>query len=111
MGVYQEDAKGNPVYNFQYVDQTVRCIVALTHQPFVELGFMPSALASGKDTVFWWKGNITPPKSYDKWAGLITALIRHWEQRYGKDEVKTWYFEVWNEPDISRSTHLLSKST
>ena len=100
MGVYQEDAKGNPAYNFQYVDQLYDALLRLHIKPFVELGFMPSALASGKDTVFWWKGNITPPKSYDKWAGLITALIRHWEQRYGRDEVKTWYFEVWNEPDI-----------
>jgi xylan 1,4-beta-xylosidase len=100
MGVYQEDAKGNPVYNFQYIDQLYDALLRLHIKPFVELGFMPSALASGKDTVFWWKGNITPPKSYDKWAGLITALVRHWEQRYGSDEVKTWYFEVWNEPDI-----------
>ena len=100
MGVYQEDAKGNPAYNFQYVDQLYDELLRLHIKPFVELGFMPSALASGKDTVFWWKGNITPPKSYDKWAGLITALIRHWEQRYGKEEVRTWYFEVWNEPDI-----------
>ncbi len=100
MGVYREDTKGNPIYNFQYIDQLYDALLRLHIKPFVELGFMPNALASGKETVFWWKGNITPPKSYDKWAGLITALVRHWEQRYGKDEVKTWYFEVWNEPDI-----------
>jgi len=101
MGVYQEDAKGNPIYNFQYIDQLYDALLRLHIKPFVELGFMPSALASGKETVFWWKGNITPPKSYDKWAGLITSLVRHWEQRYGVDEVKTWYFEVWNEPDLT----------
>lgn len=100
MGVYREDAKGNSIYNFQYIDELYDALLRLHIKPFVELGFMPSALASGKDTVFWWKGNITPPKSYDKWAALITALVRHWEQRYGTDEVKTWYFEVWNEPDI-----------
>jgi xylan 1,4-beta-xylosidase len=100
MGVYQEDAKGNPIYNFQYVDELYDALLRLHIKPFVELGFMPSALASGKDTVFWWKGNVTPPKSYDKWAALITALVRHWEQRYGTEELKTWYFEVWNEPDI-----------
>jgi xylan 1,4-beta-xylosidase len=100
MGVYREDAKGNPIYNFQYIDQLYDALLRLHIKPFVELGFMPSALASGKETVFWWNGNITPPKSYDKWAGLITALVRHWEQRYGVDEVKTWYFEVWNEPDL-----------
>ena len=100
MGVYQQDAKGDPIYNFQYIDQLYDALLRLHIKPFVELGFMPSALASGKDTVFWWKGNVTPPNSYDKWAGLITALVQHWEQRYGAAEVKTWYFEVWNEPDI-----------
>ncbi len=100
MGVYQEDAKGNPIYNFQYIDQLYDALLRLHIKPFVELGFMPSALASGRQTIFWWKVNVTPPESYDKWAGLITALVRHWEQRYGTDEVKTWYFEVWNEPDI-----------
>ena len=100
MGVYREDAKGNPIYNFQYIDQLYDALLRLHIKPFVELGFMPYALASGTQTVFWWRGNVTPPKSYDKWAGLITALVRHWEGRYGPDEVKTWYFEVWNEPDI-----------
>src|SRR4030042_2495608 len=62
---------------------------------------MPPALASGNQLMFWWKGNVTPPKSYEKWADLIRNMVLHWEQRYGRDEVKTWYFEVWNEPDLS----------
>ena len=61
---------------------------------------MPQALASGNKTIFWWKGNVTPPKSYDKWADLIRHLVTHFQERYGHDEVKTWYFEVWNEPDL-----------
>jgi xylan 1,4-beta-xylosidase len=69
-------------------------------KPFVELGFMPKALASGKQTIFWWKGNITPPKDYQKWEDLIRNLTVHFTQRYGTEEVKTWYFEVWNEPNL-----------
>ena len=62
MGVYQEDAKGNPIYNFQYIDQLYDALLRLHIKPFVELGFMPSALASGRQTIFWWKGNVTPPE-------------------------------------------------
>jgi xylan 1,4-beta-xylosidase len=69
-------------------------------RPFVEFGFMPQRLASGEKTIFWWKGNITPPRDHDKWAKLIEALVRHWTDRYGKDEVRRWYFEVWNEPNL-----------
>jgi xylan 1,4-beta-xylosidase len=101
MGVYKEDGQGNPIYNWQYIDKLHDFLLSVRLKPFVELGFMPSALASADKTVFWWKGNITPPKSYEKWADFIRALTRHFEERYGRDEVKTWYFEVWNEPDLS----------
>jgi xylan 1,4-beta-xylosidase len=62
---------------------------------------MPGALASGRQTIFWWRGNVTPPKDYEKWAALIRTLVLHFTERYGVDEVKTWYFEVWNEPNLS----------
>jgi xylan 1,4-beta-xylosidase len=101
MGVFSYDRKGNPIYNFQYIDVLYDYILSIGMKPFVELGFMPSALASGKETIFWWKGNVTPPKDYDQWAGLIKALTQHYTDRYGADEVKTWYFEVWNEPNLS----------
>jgi len=100
MGVYKEDTDGNPRYNFQYIDPLYDALLALHIRPFVELSFMPSQLASGKQTVFWYKGNITPPKDMKKWEGLIRALITHWKQRYGEDEISRWYFEVWNEPDL-----------
>ena len=61
---------------------------------------MPEPLASGKQTIFWWKGNVTPPKSYEQWADLIEHLTRHLTERYGADEVRKWYFEVWNEPNL-----------
>ncbi|HNW51587.1 MAG TPA: hypothetical protein PKH79_10935 [Prolixibacteraceae bacterium] len=101
MGVYREDRNGNPEYNYQYIDVLYDYILSIGMKPFVELGFMPSALASGTETIFWWKGNVTPPKDYDKWADLISNLTQHFTDRYGADEVKTWYFEVWNEPNLS----------
>ncbi len=101
MGVYKEDEKGNPVYNYQYIDALYDFILSINMKPFVELGFMPSALASGPETIFWWKGNVTPPKDYKKWGDLISNLTTHFTERYGSEEVKTWYFEVWNEPNLT----------
>ncbi|WP_291103741.1 MULTISPECIES: GH39 family glycosyl hydrolase [unclassified Flavobacterium] len=101
MGVYHEDSKGNPQYNYQYIDALYDFILSIKMKPFVELGFMPSALASGNQTIFWWKGNVTPPKDYKKWEDLIRNLTIHFTERYGADEVKSWYFEVWNEPNLS----------
>jgi xylan 1,4-beta-xylosidase len=99
MGVYSED-RGVPVYNFQYTDALYDALLAQHIRPFVELSFMPSALASGPQTVFWWKGNITPPRDMAKWNGLIKAFVTHLQSRNGVDEVNHWYFEVWNEPDL-----------
>ncbi len=101
MGVYREDRNGNPQYNFMYIDVLFDYLHDIGVKPFVELGFMPQALASGNRTIFWWRGNVTPPKDYDKWAALIRNLVLHWTERYGADEVKTWYFEVWNEPNLT----------
>ena len=100
MGVYTEDKQGNPQINFQYIDSLYDALLKLHIRPFVELTFMPSKLASGTSTVFWWKGNTSPPKDPAKWAMLIRALIDHWKQRYGEAEMLQWYYEVWNEPDI-----------
>lgn len=100
MGVYSEDKNGQPIYNFQYVDALYDAILKTGMKPFVELSFMPQALASSNKFVFWWKGNITPPKDYGKWERFIEALVKHWTARYGADEVKQWYFEVWNEPNL-----------
>lgn len=101
MAVYSEDNKGNPVYNYQYVDVLYDYLLSIGMKPFVELGFMPTALASGNKTIFWWRGNVTPPKDYKKWGDLIRNLTQHFTGRYGADEVKTWYFEVWNEPNLN----------
>ena len=101
MGVYKEDKNGKPEYNYMYIDVLFDFLQSIGMKPFVELGFMPSALASGNKTIFWWRGNVTPPKDYEKWEALIRNLTQHFTERYGADEVKTWYFEVWNEPNLS----------
>lgn len=102
MGVYFEDKSGNPVYNWQYIDKLFDLLLSIKIKPFVEFGFMPNALASGPNTIFWWKGNVTPPKDYNKWSDLITNLVLHFKERYGEKEVRTWYFEVWNEPNLKQ---------
>lgn len=100
MGVYFEDKQGNPIYNWQYVDELFDFLESIGMKPFVELGFMPGALASGTQTIFWWRGNVTPPKDYAKWENFIAAFVRHCAERYGTEEVRSWYFEVWNEPNL-----------
>ena len=101
MGVYQEDKQGRPIYNWQYVDELFDFLQGIGMKPFVELGFMTRALASGKSTIFWYKANVTPPKDYAKWEAFIAAFVHHVTERYGPPEVRSWYFEVWNEPNLS----------
>jgi xylan 1,4-beta-xylosidase len=101
MGVYDEDAQGQPVYNFAYVDQAYDALLADGVRPFVELSFMPKKLAAGKILhPFWYKPNVAPPKDWAKWNDLIAGFARHLIDRYGIDEVSKWYFEVWNEPNL-----------
>ncbi len=100
MRVYTEDKNGNPVLNWQYIDKLFDFLLSIGIRPFVEFSFMPANLASGTKTIFWWKANVSKPKSYEKWDELITQLVLHWQERYGKEEVAKWYFEVWNEPDL-----------
>lgn len=100
MGVYLEDKNGEPIYNWQYVDMVYDALLERNIKPFVEVGFMPKLLANGTQTVFWWETNVNPPKDYDKWYALVHAFALHLEERYGRDEVNTWHFEIWNEPNI-----------
>ena len=101
MGVYTQGPKGEPEYNFSYVDQVYDGLLANGVRPFVELSFMPRQLAA-RDIrqSFWYRPIVSPPKDYGRWDALITAFARHLVQRYGIDEVRQWYFEVWNEPNL-----------
>ncbi len=101
LGVYSENKQGNPRYNWQYIDDVYDYLLSIGIRPFVEIGFMPNALAAGDRTIFWWNANVSTPKDYTKWDNLITALVQHWTDRYGVEEVKKWRFEIWNEPQLS----------
>jgi xylan 1,4-beta-xylosidase len=101
VGVYGEDAAETPIYNFSYVDQIYDGLLENGVRPFVELSFMPSALAATQTLhSFWYKPVISPPKDWKKWEDLVSHLAQHLLDRYGIDEVSQWYFEVWNEPNI-----------
>ena len=88
-------------YSFFNCDQVFDYLLSIGMRPFVELSFMPSALASGTKTVFSYEANITPPRDYKQWSRLIEALVSHCVERYGNEEVSEWFFEVWNEPNLS----------
>lgn len=103
MAIYQEykDENGeiHAEYNFTYLDRVMDSYREVGLRPFLELGFMPEKMASGDQTVFYWKGNVTPPKNYGAWRDLVQALLRHLLERYGEDVV-SWPIEVWNEPNL-----------
>lgn len=88
------------LYSFFNADQIVDFLLSIGMKPFVELSFMPKALASGDKTVFNYEANVTPPRDYKEWAALVRRLISHWVDRYGVHEVREWFFEVWNEPNL-----------
>ena len=88
-------------YSFFNTDQIFDFLLSISMKPFVELSFMPSALASGAQTVFHYGANVAPPSDHAQWAVLIRKLVSHWVERYGVDEVRQWFFEVWNEPNLT----------
>ncbi len=108
---YTIDESGKPIYDWKIVDQIFDTYVKAGAKPFVEIGFMPEAL-SVKPQPYkhnWQPGNqysdiflgwAYPPKDYSKWAELVRQWVLHSVERYGKEEVLTWYWELWNEPDI-----------
>src|SRR3984893_3362535 len=102
VGLYDEDKDGQPIYNFSYVDQIYDGLLQNHVRPFIELSFMPKKLTSDPNAVhaFWYKQNVAPPKDWNKWEQLVEQFTRHLVERYGLAEVSTWYFEVWNEPNI-----------
>src|SRR5688572_19175611 len=111
--VYAEDADGRPVYDWTILDQIVNTYMARKMKPFVQLGFMPEALSSapaGTPYRHFWKpgdpyndiytGWTYAPKDYKKWEELCYQVTKHLVSKYGRREVESWWFELWNEPDI-----------
>src|SRR5690606_36473691 len=100
IGIYNEDASGNPSYDFTRSDDIFDFLVENDIAPIVEHASMPAALAADPgQTVFDWKMIVSPPKDYAKWQALVQAFVQHSVDRYGAEVVQRWYFEVWNEPE------------
>jgi xylan 1,4-beta-xylosidase len=110
--IYTEDASGKPVYDFTITDRIFDTYLNAGAKPYVEIGFMPQALSTKPDpyTPTWIPGARNdqyyigwsyPPKDFDKWSELVYQWVKHTVQKYGRAEVESWYWEVWNEPDIA----------
>ena len=106
--IYTEDAAGKPVYSWTILDRIFDTFRAAGIKPLVEVGFMPEALSTHpqpyrhnfpQGSVF--TGWTYPPKDYQKWSEVVFQFVQHLRERYGDAEVKTWLWEVWNEPDIA----------
>ncbi len=104
---YTEDAAGRPVYDWQIVDRILETYLQAGAKPFVEIGFMPEAMSTHpepyrhhwpKDELY--SGWTYPPRDFKKWAELVYQLVLHCIAKYGKEEVRSWDWEVWNEPNI-----------
>ncbi|MEP7267820.1 MAG: beta-xylosidase [Saprospiraceae bacterium] len=105
---YTEDLGGKPIYNWVVVDSIIDSYIQLGMKPLVEIGFMPKALSSKPEPYehYWsiggnlWTGWTYPPGDYNKWRELVYQWVKHSIDRYGKIEVQSWFWELWNEPDI-----------
>ena len=103
MFIYFQKANGEVVYNWQYVDELYDRMLDMGVKPFVELAFFPKDMAlKDSKTQFWWKANVSVDRNnFGKWHDLVKAFTQHVVDRYGLEEVRTWYFEVWNEPNLT----------
>jgi xylan 1,4-beta-xylosidase len=99
LGTYKE-VNGKPVYDWTKIDYLYDKLLGVGIRPFVELGFTPEAMKTSDQHIFYWKGNTSHPQ-LEKWIALVDAFTRHLEHRYGQKEVRSWYFEVWNEPNLA----------
>lgn len=99
LGTYKV-VDGKPVYDWTKIDYLYDKLLGMGIKPFVELGFTPDAMKTSDQTIFYWKGNSSHPQ-LKPWQGLVDAFVRHAQQRYGKEEVRSWFFEVWNEPNLA----------
>src|SRR6478672_2894940 len=108
---YREDAAGHPIYNWRIIDSIFDNYIRRKMKPLAQIGFMPEALSTNPQPYkHSWRpgapykevftGWAYPPKDYDKWRELIYQWAKHCVERYGKKEVESWWWEVWNEPNI-----------
>lgn len=99
MNVCRRNEAGALEFSFAYTDMLFNRLLSIGLRPVCELGLMPKVMASEEKTVFLWEMNVSMPRDMREWEALVSAFVRHVTVRYGEDEVKKWYFEVWNEPN------------
>lgn len=104
MSVLRKSLTGEYVMSFSNIDNIFDFLLSIGMKPFVEIGFMPDCLKSADETIFHYKANVTPPKDEAVWIDLIDCFIKHIIERYGRDEVRQWFFEIWNEPNLGKET-------
>jgi len=100
MNIYNEDEKGNPIFDFSNFDIVFDNLIESGYIPFFEISFCPDALSDEIHELCYYKANTSLPNSFEKWSYLITEIVKHIIERYGLDLAKKMYFEVWNEPDL-----------
>ncbi|MCH1626895.1 GH39 family glycosyl hydrolase [Ferdinandcohnia quinoae] len=98
--VYNQKTDGSYYFNFNHIDSLLDNLLDTGLKPFIEIGFMPRGLASSENKIFWWDAFVSPPKNMSRWLELLDAFFKHLINRYGLQEVRTWYFEFWNEPEV-----------
>ncbi len=101
MHIYSEDRDGRPVYSFIYADKVFDFLLSIGLRPLVQLNFMPSALAREEKHLFGYL--VSEPRDLKRWTELVTALILHLQERYGRNELRSWLFSVWDQPDTPAS--------
>jgi xylan 1,4-beta-xylosidase len=97
---FQSEESNKYVLSFTNTDSIFDFLLSIGMKPFIELSFMPSALTSGKCSIFHYRGLTSPPYDYEKWGWLVEQFTAHCVERYGLGEVRQWFFEVWNEPNL-----------
>lgn len=110
-GAYSEGTDGRPIYDWKILDQIFDTYLERGIRPYAQIGFMPKDLSTKPEPYqHKWKpgaryediytGWAYPPKDYKKWAELVFQWTKHCVDRYGRAEVESWYWQVWNEPNI-----------
>ncbi len=94
------DEHRSPRPNWQIVDRCIEALLSIGVKPMITTCFTPESMASGSATVFSTRSNVTPPKDLSAWTDLVHETIEHLTEQFGGEELRSWYFEVWNEPNL-----------
>ena len=108
--VYTESEDGSSNYNFWHLDHVLDTILSAGIKPVIQCSLMPDALAKGEKFRAKEGSLINTHKDYNKWRELVYNTVKHCIDRYGADEVHSWYFVCWNEPDLANGAYFIQNS-